>query len=929
MSKGKIFISAAIVFILAIASFLLFTNNPFTLKKQVSLGTEIGTAEDPYARQNWEYARMASPKTGEIPNNIFAREAEFIKSIPYNKSITANKKAADWQQRGPHNIGGRTRAIAIDIDNSDIILAGSVTGGIYRSENGGTTWNRAETPGIMLSVTDIIQDSRANKHNVWYASTGEIIGNLTRYPGDGIYKSTDGGKTWKGLQIEGKPQEFRHINYAWRMVLDHTRNDSDVMYLASFGALLRSNDGGLNWNIVLGGKRNSAYRVGADIAITSTGVLYATLSSNTPNDGDGIWRSENGINWTQIKPFLWPATHGRSVIEIFKGNENFVYFLGYTPNKGKLGQSHAGSSERNSFWKYEYISGNGADTLGNWTDLSDQIPDLGQSDGYIWGDFMSQGGYNLVCRVHPTNQDSIIIGGTNLYVSTDGFKTSNNTSWVGGYLKTKDRVNAFYNGLVYPNHHPDQHNIIFHPDNFNKAFSTNDGGIQTTENIWDQSKDVEWTNLSNGYYTTQFYTITLNQNPDQSHSLSDIMLGGFQDNETQYVNANAQSDAEWIRMACCDGSYSSIFDDDDYTWVVASKQLGTMYLYKFDKDGERLGATRIDPTGGANYLFINPFISNPNLPEKIYLAGGNFIWKNRNVTTIPLSGANNTIDWNWERIVDSRTTTGFITALDCSNSKPANVLYYGNSGGDLYKIDNIETDDEYVITELTETGNPLDGNGNISSIAIDPINANAVLLCFSNYDRKSIYFTNDGGQTWRDVSGNLEENSDGSGAGPGCNIVKIIRDQENKPIYLVGTTAGLFSTTGLPGTATIWNKEGNDEINNCSVRDIDYRSIDNLLVVGTHGCGSFSTNLSNITSIPKSSSISFSVYPNPAKSHITVNSENEIESLQILNTNGQVVINSTPFANNTPISIADLKKGLYLIKAQTKKGVQTTQFLKH
>ncbi len=920
-------LSISLVVLIALSSIAYFSNKNSNLKIANS-ANEIGTAEDPYARQNWEQMRAVSPKTGQIPENIFAREAEFVKSIPANKSLTANKRASDWSQRGPYNIGGRTRAITIDIDNEDVILTGSVTGGIYRSEDGGSSWQKAETPGMRLSVTDIIQDTREGKHNIWYACTGEIIGNLTRYPGDGIYKSTDGGKTWLGLQIEGKPQEFRHINYSWRMVLDHTRNDSDVMYLASFGALLRSNDGGLNWNIVLGGKASSAYRVGADVAITSSGVLYATMSSNTPNNGGGLWRSEDGLNWTNIKPFLWPATHGRTVIEIFKGNENVVFFLGYTPNKGKYGEAHSGNSERNSFWRYEYLSGNGADSLGIWEDRSEQIPDLRQTDGYVWGDFMSQGGYNLVCRVNPRSEDSIIIGGTNLYASTDGFTTSNNSTWVGGYLKTKDVLSAFFDGLVYPNHHPDQHNFLFHPSDINKAFSTNDGGIQMTKNIWDQQNDVVWQSLNQAYYTTQFYTIELNQNPNSNHALSDIMLGGFQDNETQYVKANASTETNWDRMACCDGSYSSIFDDEDYTWVAASKQLGTIYLYKFNAAGERVGASRIDPTGGANYLFINPFISNPNTPEKLYLAGGNFIWKNRNITTIPLAENNNTVDWNWERIVSSRTTDGVITALDCSK-KPENVLYYGTSQGSLYKIDNIETtEEEYTISDLTANGKPLDGAGYISSIAIDPLNANALLVCFSNYDRKSVYYSDDAGETWRDVSGNLEENEDGTGAGPGCNVVKIIRDADNMPVYLVGTTSGLYSTTGLPGTATIWNKEGDDEINNCSVRDIDYRMSDNLLVVGTHGCGSFSTTLDKVASIKNSTALQLSIYPNPASDYLKIESPFEIKKIGIYNLNGKLIQQVSAFNGTQKIDISQLPNGQYLLKGLTENGEVSGSFIK-
>jgi photosystem II stability/assembly factor-like uncharacterized protein len=694
--------------------------------------------------------------------------------------------------------------------------------------------------------------------------------------------------------------------------LDHTRTDSTVLYLATWGALLRSADGGYTWATVLGGKATSAYRTGSDVAITSNGVIYATLSSNSPDGGGGIWRSTNGRQWANIKPLAFPATVGRLVMDVFDANDSILYFLGYTPNKGKYGESHSGNAERNSLWRYKYLGGNGAGDLGEWTDRSDNIPDLRQTDGYVWGDFLSQGGYNLVCRIHPRSEDSIVIGGTNLYASTDGFSTSQNTTWIGGYLKTKDRLNALYNGLVYPNHHPDQHGFVFHPHNPHQAWSSNDGGIQWTESVWEKKRDVVWENLNNGFYTTQFYTIAINQSP-HSNGMSDLIIGGFQDNETQYVPVQANGAADWLRMACCDGAYASIFDDGDHTYVLASKQLGVMYLLKFDKDGKRLGGNRADPDGGANYLFINPFISNPNAPYQVYLAGGNFIWRNSDLRTLPLDNSDEKTTWNWTRLSNARTSTGqVITALDCS-TKPANVLYYGTQGGELYRIDNVEAEDPDVAT-LVKSGNSLDGSGYISSISVDPNNANEVLLCFSNYNRQSIYHTTDGGETWESVSGNLEENPDGTGAGPGCNVVKIIRKSNNELRYLVGTTSGLFYTGGLPGGATIWNKEGSALIGNCSVRDIDFRPMDGLLVLGTHGCGSFSAHIDDITEVESPISVGISVYPNPALDHIRVQASESIRRAEILGMDGRVLVQFTGGSPNLVLPRGSLPHGNYLVK---------------
>lgn len=886
-------------------------------------GTEIGTADDPLARLNFEKARLVDPKTGEIPNNIERMEAQFASTISKNGAIGSLKKADEWKQRGPHNIGGRTRALAIDINDPNHLVAGGISGGIYTSKDGGKTWVKATAPNQLHSVTDIIQDTRDGKTNNWYFCTGEVYGNSADYPGDGIFKSTDNGATWVGLQEEGKPQEFRHLNYSWRMVMDHTRNDSDIMYLASFGAILRSNDGGLNWNIVKGGTTTQLARTGADIAISPKGVLWATLSSNTPNNGGGLWRSTNGLNWTNIRGSIFPGSYGRVVIEIFKGNENVVYFLAHTPSYGKLGENHAGSTEKNSFWRYEYLGGDGTGDMGLWEDRTDNLPDLRQTEGYVWGDFLAQSGYNLICRVNPRNEDSILIGGTNIYASIDGFKTNENTTWIGGYKKTKDRVEAFFTGLVYPNHHPDQHNMLFHPEDVNVLYSANDGGIQVTQNCWAQDEDVVWENLSNGYYTTQFYTICMNQNPVEGHKMSDIMLGGFQDNETQYINVNGATDDPWTRIACCDGSYAGIFDKDDHTYVLTSKQLGTMYLYKFDKDGKDAGKQRVDPDYNASYLFINPYVHNPNKPEEIYLPAGNFIWRNTDLTGITLSGTDEKQLTNWTRMQEARSLR-IITSIDCS-TKPENIVYFGSAGGDMYRINDAHLDDNYSVTKLEG----LTGSGYVSSIAIDPNDANSVLISFSNYNVRSLHYTNDGGTTWRDVSGNLEENPDGSGSGPSCNVVRIIRDQDNQPIYLVGTTVGLFSTTGLPGAATVWNQESPNQIGACSVRDIDYRSKDGLLLIGTHGCGSFSTQISAVASLPSSTEVTTTLYPNPTTQSVNYQwtKDQSVNTIRLIGMNGQQVKEWNNLPATGALDLESVKPGVYFVEILATSGSSRSKLI--
>ncbi|MCB0737123.1 MAG: T9SS type A sorting domain-containing protein [Bacteroidetes bacterium] len=879
---------------------------------------EIGDANDPLARLNYEKARLANPITGQIPENILNREMAYATTLPVKQ--TSFKKEV-WQQRGPNNIGGRARALVIDVTNSNVILSGGTSGGAYRSEDGGKTWNRVTGSTQLMSVTDIVQDTRTGKTNTWYYCTGEVYGNTADFPGDGIFKSTDGGKTWAGLQIENKPHQFRHLNYGWRLCLDHTRNDSDILFLASYGGILRSNDGGQNWKLIMGGESESIYLAGTDIAQTRSGVFYATLNSRVKGNNKGIFRSEDGLQWTNITPSKFPNTYGRIVFDIFEGNEHLLYFLAHTPTFGKTGVQGS-RSERNSLWKYNYLGGNGANSNGLWTDLSDNIPAWRQDKGLIYGDFIVQGGYNQTIAIKPSDSNVVAIGGTNLFLSTNGFKTDDNINWIGGYLETFSST-GFLDDFMYKNHHPDIHNLLFHPDDDDKLLTTSDGGVHITNNVL--ASTVEWTSLNDGFITSQFYAVSFNQNPVDDHALSDILLGGFQDNETQYIKTSDNTNGDWERIGCCDGSYSAIFDYSNYTYVLTSAQNAAFYLYRLDADGKQEAASRIDPTGAANFQRFNQFILDPFNSKRLYYPCGSFLFVNSDLTKIPLTNQNRTVSTNWTRYLSTRLSSGTMISIDAS-PKVEGLVFVGTTDGNVYRIDNAHDANNNSITSITEN-KAIGGTGRVESVSCDPHNANNILVAFSNYERQSIFYTEDGGQNWRHVSGNLEENEDGSGAGTAVNVVKIVRSP-NGPIYMAGTNTGLYSTTGLPGENTVWNREGANSIGLCAVRDIDYRDHDKLLFVGTHGCGSFSANIGEISSLPTvENELPISVYPNPTSEQFTIElSEHSQGHYRLFTSSGRLAKEGI-ISNKSIVNVAELPGGVYLLEFTSEGNIGTKKLI--
>jgi len=848
----------------------------------------IYAREDLQHRYEYEMDIIKDPETGKVPDYINSRVNQFVKNLPSKNGIAAQRSQQNqWISRGPSNVGGRTRALAIDVRDENTILAGGVSGGVYRSVDGGDSWTRTSEISGLNSVTAIVQDTRPGHEDTWYYGTGELRGNSARiggspFRGDGIYKSTDGGKSWDVLKstFTGQPNLFNSpFNYVWRLAIDHTKTDKDVIYAAVFGGIIRSEDGGETWESALSpgnltaispdtNLNQSLFPFYSYVTITEDGMLYATLSSFTTSgyssEGfEGIYVSNNGRQWDNISPVEFPAMADRTIIDV-DADAGVIYAL------------VQGSDALIKLFKFEASKVVNGSYQSAWTDLSENIP---QYPDAPLGDFNTQNSYNMELKIHPSDPNIVFIGATNLYRSTDGYASSENTEWIGGYHQE-------LGGTPYPNHYPDQHALVFLPSNPNKMLSANDGGIRITED--NLADSVRWRSLNNGYVTSQFYTIDL-----EDVAGSDFKSGGLQDNGTYSVDQGGFS--QWNRILGGDGGYSFITEDRSYLY--ASFQNSQIFRLTLDDNMNVNSFTRVDPTGagttpGQTYLFINPFIIDPGNNNRMYLAGGNAMWRNNNLSQIP-GGSEETTSVNWERINSSflSVSEGRISSIDLS-TKPPNILYFGTSIGNLFRVDDVHFGDGKM-ERLRVDEFPDDSY--ISQIAIDPLNANRLMVTFSNYNIPSIFLSEDGGQTFMDISGNLEEHPDGSGSGPSIRWGDVVPLQNGEYVYFVGTDAGMYSTKALNGRNTVWLKEGNEAIGNSIIRMTDYRPSDGRYVVATHGNGIFETTIPDFLDFTigdiKASEFSVSQsFPNPFNTLTTIQydiPENGFLSAIIYNTSGQ------------------------------------------
>lgn len=740
--------------------------------------------DNPQARLDFELLRTKDPKTGKIPLNIRAMELAFMRAQTslINVPLAAGDITSAWKNRGPFNVGGRTRALAVDSRNENIILAGGVSGGMWRSTDQGATWQKTTGTDELQSVTCIAQDP--TNPDTWYYGTGEFSGNSASgsgafFLGDGIYKSTDNGATWAVLPStqSDTPESFDNsFDINLETVVDPTNGD---LYVATVGTLQRSTDGGATFTEVLLGSSSSW----VDIVVSSTGTLYAAL------DGDGIFRSTDGVNWTDITPASgFPLVSGeRKELALAPSNEDILYLIGEDDD----------NSSGYSFWRFD-------ESTDTWTDRSSGIPQLGGQTG----DFDSQGGYDLLIKVKPDDENFVIIGGTNLFRSTDGFATTGNTDWIGGYTP----VNTNFG--LYTDHHPDQHSFVFL--SADRAISGNDGGLQITDDIGSDlgTEAVDWTSINNGYVTTQVYAL--------SAGPGDQIMAGFQDNST-WLTISTASDATWTDQFGGDGAYNAFNSDGTVRFM--SSQRGNIFRVNYDQGADDVDAdnfTNFAPDGYSASLFIVPFYLDPVDDDLFYLAGASDLYVNTQAGT----GSSSV---GWKTI--SLGATGIVSEIGVS---PSDVVFAGTTDGELFKI--TDPGGNEAVSDISGSNFP---TGYVSGVAVDPIDENSILVTFSNYGIPSIFYTSDGGSNWEDVSGNLEENTDGTGSGPSVRSATILGNGDK---FFVGTSTGLYSTTSLAGATVTWVQENGDGIGEVVVEHLVSRMSDGLVLAGTHGNGIYSAN---------------------------------------------------------------------------------------
>lgn len=855
MRRLKLYLTCGIIFTVGIAAVIwLMKSSPDIRPGEDTIRFEAseGTEEDPYARARYKWLLLRDPATDEIPKGIGTRELAFVKNLTsqsIGKQITTD---IDWVSRGPCDIGGRTKALALDVTDESTILAGCVSSGMWKSTDSGTSWRKTTAPDQLHSVSCIAQNRYSGNEDIWYYGTGEWpatqggsasgpLGSGAIYRGDGIFKSTDNGESWELLSstVSGTPAATDSFDFISKILTF----GEDGVYAATTTGLFKSTDGGDSWQHVIDFGVDYSH---TDIAMTGLDTCYAAVAGDGP--ANGIYKSADGETWEDITPMDWPDSTDRIVIAIAPSNENVIYFLTEV------------AYLKQELRKYEVGVG--------WTDLSTNLP--------FGGEMITYGGKMLILSVKPDDDSTLFVGTVGLYRSTDGGQSF-------------EQIGA------YNDFHVDQHSITFYPSDPSVMIVGNDGGLfRTYDNVAEvqhtpYGDQIDWESLNNGYVTTQFYAIAL----DHGTPGSETILGGTQDNSWMFTTSSDPL-VPWtsIWKGATDGGFSSISDGGNYYYT---SQAATFHIWRHWYVGETHHFTEVtmsDTAGGS--LWLPPFILDPHDTKMMYLPWRTLMWRNSDLTEIPEIVPGVPTDVNWTRLDSVRDY--YISALGMSPAEPRR-LYYASIHGDVFKMDNPHQG-QPVPVKLPTDGLP--SYTYIHCIAVDPTDVDKVMVVFPNYGVVSICYSDDGGNSWTPVSGNLEEYPDGSGSGPSVRWASILY-VDAKPIYLAGTSVGLFSTTNLDGINTVWYQQGSSTIGNVVIDMIDVRQSDGFVVVGTHGNGTYSTYITEYPSAiedeeaagsPIASFTLHPAYPNPFNATTTIRfnlPHAGITELKVYNVLGQEV----------------------------------------
>lgn len=647
-----------------------------------------------------------------------------------------------WRWIGPSSIGGRVDDIEAVANDPRIIFVGTASGGVFRSLNNGVTWDPVfDADGTALSIGDIA--IAPSDRNVVWVGTGEANNRQTSTWGDGVYRSLDGGTTWRNMGL-------RDTQSIGRIVID-PRNPN-VVFVAAVGhlfgpnderGLYRTRDGGVTWQKVLGVDANTGV---IDVAMAPDGhtLFAATYERRRRAFGfvgggpeSGLWRSvDGGDSWTRLSVGLPTGNTGRIGIAIAPSDPNIVYAVIENRDGGVFRSTDGGVT---------------------W---------IRRSRTNERPSYFSQ------IRVDPTNPDRVWLLVVSLYRSIDGGKTFSDDSLAV-------RV------------HPDNHALWIDPLHADHMMLGNDGGVYFT---YDGARHWDY---DNNLPIAQAYDIAIDRRDPY------WIYAGFQDLGTFTFPSGTRSrgaltDNHVTFLEYGDGFQVAV-DPTNPRLVYTNSQNGRGYVNDLvTREERRITPVPADTAEHYRFNWNTAILLSPNDPREYYFGANKLLRTTDYGTTwqaISPDLTRHEKDWRTRSLGDgipSRDSTtlsrddgtgqyGNITTIS-ESPRAAGTLYVGTDDGNVQ----LSADAGGHWTNLSPRFH-LRAPRWVSDVVASRFDARTAYVTFDGHRDDDltpyIFKTTDGGITWLSIAGDLP---------PGVIVHTLTEDPRNPELLFAGTEFGLY-----------------------------------------------------------------------------------------------------------------------------------------
>ncbi|MCB0395420.1 MAG: T9SS type A sorting domain-containing protein [Flavobacteriales bacterium] len=791
-----------------------------------------------------EHYRMlrANPKTGEFDEQAMLRARDEVSSFQSRSKVSALN--LQWEELGPDNIGGRTRAIMIDRSNSNNVYAGSVSGGLWYSISAGGSWKQHPDVATNLAVAAITQAANGDI----YVGTGEgMYGNYGTGSGGiiggGVYKSTDKGATFTLLASTIPTPNNSNVDWATvnRLAADPT--NANRIYASTSRGLRVTDDGGATWfnPIYIGTSTVNETKISSDVNVASDGTVLCVINGVvhiSPNGNDNTFTNlvTNGSGL--------PAGVGRVEAAFAPSDPNYIYVA--ATQGGNLYNVYRSTDKGNSFNSI-VISNNGP--VGSNTSFEP---------------YNGQGSYNNALAVFPANKNKIIVGGVELWSWENGV----------GWLQIGSEFKSVFNPYYV---HADKHEFQFDPNNPQVLYIGCDGGVFKSTNGASTFKEI-----NKGYSVTQYYGVGFQLS-------GEFVGGGTQDNGTHLINTQTVMEGfntlqSAVAILGGDGTHLDISASTPDA-AFASSQYGNLTRSATATKGGTMSSfyetrmTSLGTPGSPGYAnFVTPFRlwegywGDPTIPGHTYdtcfaiglgirdalFGTGSGVWITREALEfgkVP----------EWYNIA---LISGTITCLEFTSD--GDHIFVGTSGGSLYRLDSVSFARTFDTGDLSGDFPVVDAtvietfSKSVTGIAVgsDP---NHIVVTLGGYGSSTpyIYESNDalGVGTFNSVQGDL----------PSMPVYTAVIDRFHANRFYVGTDYGVYVSED--GGAT-WGAETNGT-GNVPVFEVRQQELDETgafssrLYIATHGRGIWRSN--TVTGIKPNDNVAVNelrLFPNPLRNGV-------------------------------------------------------------